>query len=169
MQWTTELDEKCQTLWQQGYSALRIGQELGGISRNAVLGRLHRTGQSKRPTKLPSVRLRRYSNTPYLRRHNLTRMIFADVPQPNAETNVGLLAVKKNQCREIVGHDGLAVFCGAHATGSFCAYHHNINYRPRSELCESKYIQPNGSGANVEAAPGQTATLKPPYSSDIAA
>jgi hypothetical protein len=143
---------------------------------------------------MPVVRLRRYARTPYLRRQTLTRLMFADMPpppvlsQPNAKDNVGFLAVEANQCREIVGHDGLAIFCGAPVkpTYSFCEYHHNINYRPRggepcgvhSNVSAKEYSQPeaassvtlpSGNGASVEAEHGPTAILSAPDSSVIAA
>ena len=43
--WTDERIELVRTLWSQGVSAQRIAQELGaGISRGAVLGKIHRLG-----------------------------------------------------------------------------------------------------------------------------
>ena len=187
--WTAERDAKCVELWQKGYSASQVGKELG-LTRNAILGRLNRTGESSRNPRRPSVRLRRYEATPYVRRQKLTRLILADIPAPpqlNAELNIGFLAVKANQCREVVGNDGLAIFCGApiKPTYPYCAYHHSINYRQRGEQCEAHSSElvsvssqqegasnappPNGVGASAEAEPGPTATSSAPDSSDIAA
>ena len=50
MSWTDERVERLQTLWKEGKTASRIAGELGGVSRNAVLGKIHRLGLSARKT-----------------------------------------------------------------------------------------------------------------------
>ncbi len=42
MQWTKERVEKLKKLWAEGLSASQIASQLGGISRNAVIGKAHR-------------------------------------------------------------------------------------------------------------------------------
>ncbi|GGK52219.1 GcrA family cell cycle regulator [Salinarimonas ramus] len=46
--WTDERVERLKTLWQEGRSASAIAAELGGVSRNAVIGKVHRLGLSGR-------------------------------------------------------------------------------------------------------------------------
>lgn len=46
--WTDERVERLKTLWQEGKSASFIASELGGVSRNAVIGKVHRLGLSGR-------------------------------------------------------------------------------------------------------------------------
>ncbi|WP_372426681.1 GcrA family cell cycle regulator [Salinarimonas chemoclinalis] len=46
--WTDERVERLKTLWQEGRSASTIAAELGGVSRNAVIGKVHRLGLSGR-------------------------------------------------------------------------------------------------------------------------
>ncbi len=46
--WTPERTELAKTLWQDGLSASDIAMRLGGVSRNAVIGRLHRVNASPR-------------------------------------------------------------------------------------------------------------------------
>jgi len=46
--WTDERVERLKTLWQEGKSASYIASELGGVSRNAVIGKVHRMGLSGR-------------------------------------------------------------------------------------------------------------------------
>ena len=49
MQWTDERVEKLKRLWAEGLSASQIAGELGnGITRNAVIGKVHRLGLSGR-------------------------------------------------------------------------------------------------------------------------
>src|SRR5215469_1253871 len=48
MTWTDERVETLKKLWTDGLSASQIAAELGGITRNAVLGKVHRLGLSGR-------------------------------------------------------------------------------------------------------------------------
>src|SRR2546423_14227141 len=51
--WTDERVELLKKLWAEGLSASQIAAELGGITRNAVIGKVHRLGPSGR-AKAPS-------------------------------------------------------------------------------------------------------------------
>ena len=53
MTWTDERVENLKKLWSDGLSASQIAAELGGITRNAVIGKVHRLGLSGR-AKSPS-------------------------------------------------------------------------------------------------------------------
>jgi hypothetical protein len=44
MAWTKEKDELIKKLWADGLSASQIAAEIGGVSRNAIIGRVHRLG-----------------------------------------------------------------------------------------------------------------------------
>ena len=44
MSWTDERVETLKTLWSEGLSASQIAKQLGGVSRNAVIGKVHRLG-----------------------------------------------------------------------------------------------------------------------------
>src|SRR5438094_10225878 len=48
MTWTDERVETLKKLWTEGLSASQIAAELGGITRNAVIGKVHRLGLSGR-------------------------------------------------------------------------------------------------------------------------
>ena len=50
MSWTDERIERLKTLWTQGVTASQIADELGGVSRNAVIGKAHRLGLQARPS-----------------------------------------------------------------------------------------------------------------------
>ena len=49
MSWTEERIEALRRLWDEGLSASRIAGQLGIVSRNAVIGKVHRLGLSSRP------------------------------------------------------------------------------------------------------------------------
>ncbi len=53
MSWTDDRVEQLKKLWEAGLSASQIAAELGNITRNAVIGKVHRLGLSGR-AKSPS-------------------------------------------------------------------------------------------------------------------
>jgi len=48
MSWTEERVETLKKMWGEGQSASQIAKELGGVTRNAVIGKVHRLGLSNR-------------------------------------------------------------------------------------------------------------------------
>jgi GcrA cell cycle regulator len=50
MSWTDERVELLKKMWNEGHSASQIAKELGGVTRNAVIGKVHRLGLSNRTT-----------------------------------------------------------------------------------------------------------------------
>lgn len=50
MSWTDERIEHLRTMWEKGLTASQIADELGGVSRNAVIGKAHRLGLKSRPS-----------------------------------------------------------------------------------------------------------------------
>ena len=48
MSWTDERVETLKRMWSEGQSASQIAKELGGVTRNAVIGKVHRLGLSNR-------------------------------------------------------------------------------------------------------------------------
>src|SRR3974390_549216 len=57
MSWNDERVEILKKLWGEGFSASQIATELGGITRNAVIGKVHRLGlavRAKAPSSAPA-------------------------------------------------------------------------------------------------------------------
>jgi GcrA cell cycle regulator len=50
MSWTDERIEQLRKMWEGGMTASQIADELGGVSRNAVIGKAHRLGLQSRPS-----------------------------------------------------------------------------------------------------------------------
>jgi len=48
MSWTDDRVELLKKMWTEGQSASQIAKELGGVTRNAVIGKVHRLGLSNR-------------------------------------------------------------------------------------------------------------------------
>jgi len=54
MSWTDERIDTLRRLWEQGITASQIAETLGGVSRNAVIGKAHRLGLQSRPSPVKS-------------------------------------------------------------------------------------------------------------------
>jgi GcrA cell cycle regulator len=54
MSWTEERIDSLKTMWEKGLTASQIAEELGGVSRNAVIGKAHRLGLQSRPSPVKS-------------------------------------------------------------------------------------------------------------------
>jgi len=50
MSWTEERMDRLKKMWADGATASQIADELGGVSRNAVIGKAHRLGLEQRPS-----------------------------------------------------------------------------------------------------------------------
>lgn len=55
MSWTDERIETLRKLWEKGLTASQIADDLGGVSRNAVIGKAHRLGLKSRPSPVKSA------------------------------------------------------------------------------------------------------------------
>ena len=65
MSWTDDRVDLLKKLWSEGLSASQIAGRLGGVTRNAVIGKVHRLGLSGRATtsRMKSIRPRVRANT----------------------------------------------------------------------------------------------------------
>jgi GcrA cell cycle regulator len=50
MSWTEERIDRLKAMWAKGATASQIAEDLGGVSRNAVIGKAHRLGLESRPS-----------------------------------------------------------------------------------------------------------------------
>jgi len=64
MSWTDERVDLLKKLWSEGLSASQIAGRLGGVTRNAVIGKVHRLGLSGRATSTRLKSLRPRSRVP---------------------------------------------------------------------------------------------------------
>ena len=138
MTWTDERVESLKKLWGEGLSASQIAAELGGITRNAVIGKVHRLGLSGR-AKSPSASAPRPRKA---RAHAHTHMMrvsrpavrgntalahaydFEPEPEPELVDNViplgqrrTILELTEDTCRWPIGDPGSTefFFCGGQA------------------------------------------------------
>src|SRR6201981_1250301 len=160
MTWTDERVETLKKLWTEGWSASQIAAELGGITRNAVIGKVHRlgiSGRAKTPstagprprqTRAPSHVSRSIRNACRGNTAPAAQPVAADEaeiePEPEPLENVipigqrcSLLELSEDKCRWPIGDPGQAdfFFCGGKAILGlpYCGYHARIAYQPANE------------------------------------
>ena len=156
MSWTDERVELLRRLWLEGLSASRIAAELAdGITRNAVIGKVHRLGLSGRVKAPMSPASRdREARTPAPKpampamHGNLALKAMpaeAIVPKSAGEVvipfaeNVTMMELRETMCRWPVGDPSSPDFrfCGGRRNGGsdgpYCAHHARIAYQPAME------------------------------------
>jgi GcrA cell cycle regulator len=155
MGWTDERVELLKKLWADGLSASQIAAELGGVTRNAVIGKVHRLGlsgrakspasTSPRPRKPRSHQMLRVSRPTIRGNTALAHAFDYEVePEPDVVENVipigqrrTLLELTEETCRWPIGDPGTAdfFFCGGQSISSlpYCAYHSRVAYQPASD------------------------------------
>jgi GcrA cell cycle regulator len=143
--WTKERVELLKTLWADGLSASQIAAELCHVTRNGVIGKIHRlglVGRSKSPaSKADRPRRRRKSAATVL--EPLPRMVgYEELPEPVIDNVIPngqrrtLLELNNKTCRWPIGDPGKAdfFFCGGSADNAklqpYCSYHSRVAYQP---------------------------------------
>lgn len=167
MSWTDERVELLKKLWAEGLSASQIAQKMGGITRNAVIGKVHRLGLSGRATparsSAPRVRKQRSASTGIPgggagKTHYATAGATALKVQPQAtpeaepspirevmlssDKKVSILDLSDKTCRWPNGEPGTESFhfCG-HAPKPgmpYCEYHARIAFQPLHDRRRTK-------------------------------
>ena len=133
--WTQDRIDRLRILWRDGKTADQIARDLGqGISRSAVLGKVHRMGlsQGRVPRAAPPIKV----DPPPVRAARAP-VQKAPLPEPGLAT---VLSVRRRQCRWPYGEPGAADFslCGRPvARGAFCASHAAVAYRTPPETGHS--------------------------------
>jgi len=140
--WTDDAVETLTRLWRQGdLSATMIAQRLG-VTRNAVLGKIHRLGLSqprrpRPPAIAPPPRPAKPRPVASARRASASAPVRMS-PQPPAAIGPGLVArlehLPPGGCHWPLGDPQAAdfAFCGRRAeTGPYCSAHAGMAYRGR--------------------------------------
>ena len=158
MSWTDERVELLRKLWSDGLSASQVAAELGpGITRNAVIGKIHRLGLAERAKTVNAQRPRvaKAPRSPQPRMngaasHGNLALAFAphalasprhapeeEVVIPISE-RVTLMELRESMCRWPMGDPTSAEFrfCGGKSSiggGPYCAYHARVAYQPAQD------------------------------------
>lgn len=122
--WTDERVQRLKELWARGWSGSQIAHDLG-VTRNSVIGKVHRLGLSERQTTKPAVRVK---SKPLRIRLNSPPKPRLVIPEPEPMSVCGpitLMELSDKSCRYCVTDDSPFMFCGAPSYEHFpyCAYH----------------------------------------------
>ena len=148
MSWTDERVEQLKQHWLEGKSASQIASLLGhGLSRNAVIGKVHRLGLAGRAKSPGSGSSRPRPSAPRIVR-GATALAIAPQPLSEAEhqtfesvvlpmsLRVTIVELKEAMCRWPLGDPASPDFryCGSPApSGPYCAHHSGLAYQPAQE------------------------------------
>ncbi|HVY83712.1 MAG TPA: GcrA family cell cycle regulator [Caulobacterales bacterium] len=142
--WTDERVNTLKKLWAEGLSASQIAKQLGGVTRNAVIGKVHRLGLAgratpSRPAKRPvraarprvvgptAPRIRPAATMPTVVIPQLEPMKLED------GRTATVLSLNESMCKFPIGdpNDADFAFCGRSACGGpYCADHARLAYQP---------------------------------------
>jgi GcrA cell cycle regulator len=149
--WTDERVELLRKLWSEGLSASQVAAEIGAsVTRNAVIGKIHRLGLPDRAAARPAGLARNGRpgedrQVPQAVQKSAPSAPIAPALTPIGEPaevaipetgRVALLDLRDSMCRWPFGHPREAGFgfCGARAIGAvYCGYHAQIAYTTPAE------------------------------------
>ncbi len=140
MAWTEERVELLTKLWGQGLSASQIARTLGDVTRNAVIGKVHRLGLSGRdaPARQKSARISA-RHKPMLKPSIVEPEVIEEARLEDG-SYATVLTITDSMCKWPIGHPGSESFhfCGRDvvAPSPYCDAHTRIAYQvsvPRRE------------------------------------
>lgn len=136
MSWTLEREQLAQELWADGESASYIAARLGGVSRSAVIGKLHRMGLANNrlnPHRTHVSKLRAPRAAPTRADETAGGVSLSPPVVAPPSDPVPLEALEPGMCRYPFGDHAPFTFCGApvcDAISSYCEKHdracHNV-------------------------------------------
>jgi GcrA cell cycle regulator len=151
MSWTDDRVETLKKLWLDGLSASQIAKQLGGVTRNAVIGKVHRLGLSGRAT--PSQPQRpvfraprppRPATPPPPRRIEAAQPAAPSLPSmpsmPEEPGSATVLTLGAHMCKWPIGDPSSDsfTFCGRRiGDGSYCVEHARVAYQPQQKKARS--------------------------------
>ena len=142
MSWTEEKVNKLKELWGKGNTASQISEIIGGISRNAVIGKAHRLKLSSKIIKRPrsSSPVNSYfEETNNFRKKSRKLKFRSLLLDKNFEPakNLSLEDLTETTCKYMEGHpnEETASFCGRKNVEkfSYCPLHLIVVFQPRGK------------------------------------
>lgn len=145
MAWTDERVETLKKLWAEGLSAAQIANKIGGVTRNAVIGKVHRLGLSGRATPAKPQR----GCAPAAAEKDIVvpektarEEVKSVIPEPDFIAPLVLdsgdaatvSTIGNNMCKWPIGDPAREDFhfCGQSTLSgkSYCAYHARVAFQP---------------------------------------
>src|SRR3569833_2357158 len=137
MNWSDDRVEQLKSLWTEGLSASQIARALGGVTRNAVIGKVHRLGLAGRasPSRSERPRLPMAPKVPSVRAHVPAIPVIEEDPLTMEDgSHATVLPISDRMCRRQNGDPAASEFhfCGhSPKSGSpYCEAHARKAYQP---------------------------------------
>ena len=143
MSWTEEKVAKLKELWGKGNTASQIAEIIGGISRNAVIGKAHRLNLSAKIKTRTAISNQNFENslnekqnkTKRSRKSKFKSLIIDKNFEP--ESPKQLEELDENSCKWPIGHpdEKSFYFCGRSSLKdfSYCKLHLLYAYQPKGK------------------------------------
>jgi GcrA cell cycle regulator len=142
--WSDDRVTTLSKLWRDGLSASRIAKALGGVTRNAVIGKIHRLGLSGRglpPARARLVRPLAPRSSPSVKTSTAEVQqsrpkLRLEAPLLSAPEGPGLIVdqvhLSAHTCKWPIGDPKSPdfTFCGHRSDGRYCMQHERKSVRP---------------------------------------
>ena len=152
--WTDERLALLKELWSHGLTASQIASRLGGVTRNSVIGKIHRLGLSgRRPKKAsrasvakPRQKKPATRRTGFMKPSPLIALLQSPLPPEDSQdiATTTVLDREPHQCSWVIGPPSEGKMCGApivpELSAAWCEKHAIRGYQPPQPRRQGHFV-----------------------------